>query len=146
MKEPSGVSHFRHVSCLLLASLLIAGINWWLNPHRPAWNEETLAAGEIGLTTALGSGDSVFWIDARSESAYKAGRIGEAVLLNEDHWEELLPEVVARWRPGQTVVVYCSSLTCHASHEVAKRLREEVGMDTVYVLKGGWETWLARKK
>ena len=39
------------------------------------------------------------------------------------------------------IVVYCSSKKCHSSEEVARRLREEVGLKTVYVLRGGWEAW-----
>jgi len=39
------------------------------------------------------------------------------------------------------VVVYCSSLSCQASQEVAEKLREEVGLQSVFVLQGGWEAW-----
>jgi len=39
------------------------------------------------------------------------------------------------------VMVYCNSRKCHASEEVAHRLREEVGLRPVYVLRGGWEAW-----
>jgi rhodanese-related sulfurtransferase len=46
------------------------------------------------------------------------------------------------WSPDKRTVVYCSTQACHASHEVAKRLREEAGLQNVYVLHGGWEKWL----
>ena len=125
-------------------ALVLAGGNTALNPHRPAWSEEAPTAGEVELKTALAV-DSVLWVDARGFADFAAGRIKDAVLLNEDTWEDALPAVLERWQPGQTVVVYCSSRQCHSSHEVARRLRTEVGLDNVIVLKGGWETWLAQK-
>jgi hypothetical protein len=39
-------------------------------------------------------------------------------------------------------VVYCSSLSCNASREVARRLRREAQLPDVFVLEGGWEAWL----
>jgi rhodanese-related sulfurtransferase len=50
--------------------------------------------------------------------------------------------MLAAWSPENRTVVYCSSQSCAASHEVARRLREEAGLDNVYVLHGGWEAWL----
>jgi rhodanese-related sulfurtransferase len=44
------------------------------------------------------------------------------------------------------VVVYCSSLSCNAALEVAKRLRDEAQLKNVYVLEGGWEEWLKEKR
>jgi rhodanese-related sulfurtransferase len=131
---------------LLCLSVVLASANAWLNPHRPAWSREVLAEGEIGLTEALAAGDSALWIDARPEAQFRAGRIGDALPLNEDDWDRLLPRVFEQWRPGRRVIVYCSSDQCQASHEVARRLREEMGMEDVYTLKGGWEAWLAHQK
>jgi len=42
-------------------------------------------------------------------------------------------------------VVYCSSLNCNASREVARRLRDEAQLKNVFVLEGGWEEWLKKK-
>ena len=46
---------------------------------------------------------------------------------------QMNPAVVDAWAPGDKVVVYCSSLSCQASHEVGRRLREQVGMENVFV-------------
>lgn len=144
-RSPSHVTVLRLVG-LLGCSVLLASGNAWLNPHRPAWSREVLAEGEIGLAEALAAGDSALWIDARPEPQFRAGRIDDALPLNEDDWDRLLPHVFEQWRPGRRVIVYCGSQQCHASHEVARRLREEMGMEDVYTLKGGWEAWLAHQK
>jgi rhodanese-related sulfurtransferase len=68
-----------------------------------------------------------------------------AIQLNEDRWNELLPQMLQAWSPGKKVIVYCSSQACGASREVAHRLRNEAGLTNVVVLEGGWEAWLARK-
>ena len=134
------------LASLLIFALVLASANAWLNPHRPAWNVETLGEGEVGLAEALAAGESAMWIDARPEAQVRAGRIGNALPLNEDDWDRLLPRVFEQWRPGRRVIVYCGSQQCQASHEVARRLREEMGMEEVYTLKGGWEAWLAHQK
>ncbi|NDC74504.1 rhodanese-like domain-containing protein [bacterium] len=131
---------------LLCLSVVLASANAWLNPHRPAWNLDVLAEGEIALTDAMAVGDTALWIDARPETQYRAGRIGGALPLNEDDWNGQIQRVLEQWRPGRRVIVYCSSQQCQASHDVARRLREEMGMEEVYTLKGGWEAWLAHQK
>jgi rhodanese-related sulfurtransferase len=126
--------------------MLPAAVAGMFHPKRPAWSAETLAPGEVALPTALGWGDKVLWLDARSEKEFDASHIPGGMLLNEDDWDDLLPRMLAAWRPGRIIVVYCSSLRCQASQEVAERLRKEARLPEVYVLKGGWEAWLAAKK
>jgi rhodanese-related sulfurtransferase len=58
----------------------------------------------------------------------------------------MLPRMLASWSPEKRVVVYCSSESCGASREVARRLREEARLQNVFVLEGGWEAWLGEKK
>ena len=81
------------------------------------------------------------WLDARPDEEFAAGHIPGAKLLNAEHWDSLLPEVLNAWTPGQKVIVYCSKQSCDASHEVARRLREEANLKNVFVLEGGWEAW-----
>jgi rhodanese-related sulfurtransferase len=66
--------------------------------------------------------------------------------LNEDRWNELLPTLLAQWSLEKKIVVYCSSQSCNASREVAKRLRNEAQLKNVFVLDGGWEQWLKDKR
>ena len=130
---------------LVLAAIPATGAALF-HPKRPAWNVETLAPGEILLQTALDENEKVLWLDARPAADYKAAHIPGAMPLNEDDWNTLLPAVLAAWSSGKIIVVYCSSLQCHSSEAVAKRLREEAKLQDVFVLKGGWESWLAARK
>ena len=59
--------------------------------------------------------------------------------------QENLPAVLHAWPTGKPAIVYCDSLACEASEDVAKRLRE-FGVAPVFVLKGGWQAWLAATK
>ena len=81
--------------------------------------------------------EQVLWVDARSAADFTSAHVPGAVRLTEDNWDELLTELLKAWEPDCVVVVYCSSQKCHASEEVAKRLREEVGLKPVYILRGG---------
>ena len=71
----------------------------------------------------------------------KQGHVPDAVLLNEDRWDELFENFLDSWQPQSNVVVYCSRLECDSSKAVASRLIEDMGIDRIYVLKGGWEAW-----
>ncbi len=68
------------------------------------------------------------------------------VLLNEDRWNELLPQMLAVWSPEKRVVVYCGSESCGSSREVARRLRNDAQLKNVFVLEGGWEAWKGNQK
>jgi rhodanese-related sulfurtransferase len=96
---------------------------------------------EVTLAQEKGWGAAVLWIDARPQEEYEKGHIPGALSLNEDDWNNLLPAVLAAWSPERKLVVYCSRVSCNASHGVAERLRNEAGLKNVYVLPGGWEEW-----
>jgi rhodanese-related sulfurtransferase len=137
---------FRQILVLLILAAIPATGAALLHPKRPSWREDTLAPGEILLQTALDEKDKVLWLDARPAADFQQSHIPGAMLLNEDNWDNLLPQVLSAWRSGKIVVVYCSSMQCQAGTEVARRLREEAKLPDVHVLKGGWEAWLAAKK
>ena len=91
-------------------------------------------------------GKHTLWVDARSRAEFERGHIPGAVLLNEQEWEGTLDAFLDAWRRDLKVVVYCSSASCDASHEVASRLKNEAQIANVFVLKGGWETWQASQR
>ncbi len=99
----------------------------------------------VTLTHARAWGENTIWVDARSDEEFAHGHVPGAILLNEDHWNELLPQFLQKWSPEKKVVVYCSSQSCNASREVARRLRVEAQLKNVFVLEGGWEEWLKKK-
>lgn len=114
------------------------------HPKKPAWTREALGPGEVTLETALSLPNRV-WLDARRASDFSAGHIPGALPLNEDAWNALLPAVAMQYQPGQNLVVYCDSLECDTSQRVAERLRRELGAEKVFILKGGWQTWLKNR-
>jgi rhodanese-related sulfurtransferase len=111
-----------------------------------SWHSPVPASEMVTVARALGWGGNAIWIDARPEAEFAKEHVPGAILLNEDRWNELLPQMLATWSPEKRVVVYCSSESCGSSREVARRLREEARLKNVFVLEGGWEAWLAEKK
>jgi rhodanese-related sulfurtransferase len=130
----------RQIGFLCLLSAVPALLSAAFHPHRPPWNQETLAPGEVTLTTAEGWGAGTLWVDARPVAAYEAGHAPGAVHLDLVNWETDFPKFLDRWQPGQRVLVYCSAASCHLAEEIAERLRQS-RIEPVFVLKGGWETW-----
>ena len=129
---------------LALLALVPAVATALLHPKRPAFAER-IREGEITVAGAMANSADCVWIDARSAAHFAKQHIPGALALNEDAWDELLPAVLQAWPTGRTAIVYCDSRACEASEDVAKRLRE-FGVAPVFVLKGGWEAWLAAQK
>jgi len=114
--------------------------------QRIHWDEAQLTENEVTLQQANEWGESTLWIDARPDEQFEKQHIPGAISLNEDRWNELLPQTMTAWSPEKRLVVYCSSQSCALSREVARRLRDEAGLKNVYVLHGGWEAWLEAQK
>jgi len=133
------------VLILGLAFLPAGGQALYLRDKVP-WRSPVPASEMVTIANAIGWGGSAIWIDARPEEEFAKGHVQGAILLNEDRWNELLPQMLAMWSPEKRVVVYCSSESCGSSREVARRLRKEAQLKEVFVLEGGWEAWLAKKK
>jgi rhodanese-related sulfurtransferase len=128
------------LTILLLAVIPAIGTGVW-HPKRPSWQSD-----EVTVAVARSWGASALWVDARADADFENGHIPGALPLNEERWDDLLPGVVDAWDPGRKIVVYCSSLSCQTSRDVARRLREEVSLPNVFVLQGGWEAWEAAQK
>ena len=127
---------FRQAAVLLLLALAPAVTAAFFHPKKPAWRSDETT---LGLAEAMQP--PPLWIDARPRADYDRKHVPGALPLREDDWNALLPTVLDAWNLEQPVIVYCSSSSCQASREVARRLREEVGLNPVYVLRGGWEAW-----
>jgi rhodanese-related sulfurtransferase len=119
--------------------------------NKVSWQSRLSASEIVTVDQARSWGDNVMWVDARSAEDFESDHIPGAILLNEDSWNELLPQFLEQWSPDKGVVVYCSAQSCNAAAEVARRLREEAqlkdneGKNCVFVLEGGWEDWLKRR-
>jgi rhodanese-related sulfurtransferase len=111
-----------------------------------SWQSPVASSEMVTVAQAQNWGGNALWVDARPDEEFAHDHVPGAVSLNEDRWNELLPQVLATWSPGKRIVVYCSSQGCNASREVARRLRNEARLQDVFVLTGGWEEWLKAKR
>jgi rhodanese-related sulfurtransferase len=119
------------ILALALIPAVAAGL--W-HPKRPAWPSDE-------VTVATAERWNPLWIDARPAADFARAHVPGALSLNEDQWEVSIGAVLDQWDPNRKVVVYCSSLSCQLSHDVARRLRQDMDMQNVFVLQGGWEAW-----
>jgi rhodanese-related sulfurtransferase len=111
-----------------------------------SWRSAIAPSEMVNVDQARTWGGNVIWVDARPDDEFARDHVPGAMSLNEDRWNELLPQFLATWSPGKKIVVYCSSLSCNASREVARRLRKEAQLPDVFVLEGGWEAWLKKNR
>jgi rhodanese-related sulfurtransferase len=110
-----------------------------------SWQSPIPASEMVTLTQAHAWGENTIWVDARPDEEFRRDHVPGAISLNEDRWNDLVGPFLATWSPDKKVVVYCSSQSCNASREVARRLRDEAQLKNVFVLEGGWEEWLNEK-
>ena len=110
-----------------------------------SWVSRIPASDIVDLDLVRSWGEQVMWVDARPAPEYAENHIPGAICLNEDRWTDLLPEFLGQWSPGKKVVVYCSTKSCNLAGDVARRLKEEAQLKDVYVLEGGWESWLRNR-
>jgi rhodanese-related sulfurtransferase len=136
----------KEILILIATAALLAAISGVFHPHRPSFQHKVLASDEVELATAMRWGHKILWVDARSEANFEKDHIPGSILLNEDHWDGFLPVLLDVWKPDRVIIVYCGSNSCQASRSVARRLRDEVGLNPTYVLEGGWEAWKAAQK
>ena len=88
------------------------------------------------------SGEALF-IDARSEDAFKQGRIPGAFSVPYDSLGEGDPEILKYLPTDQMLVIYCDGADCHASKAVYERLRElGFSEEHMKIFHGGWNEWL----
>lgn len=112
-----------------------------------SWQAPVPPSEMVTVDLARNWGENVIWVDARPDNEFEQDHIPGAILLNEDRWNEMLPQFLATWSPEKKVVVYCSTKSCNLAMQVARRLRNqtEPPMQNVFVLEGGWEEWLKQK-
>jgi rhodanese-related sulfurtransferase len=110
-----------------------------------SWQSPVRASEMVDVDQARAWGNNVTWVDARPDEEFARDHVPGSISLNEDRWNELLPGLLNVWSPDKKVIVYCSSQSCNASREVARRLRDEAQLKNVFVLKDGWEAWLKKR-
>lgn len=88
---------------------------------------------------------NILWLDSRKKSKYESGTIDGAIWVSYKDWEGSLMKIFESFEPGQNIIVYCNP-TCSTSRNLAKQLRQEMGQENIYYLKGGYEAWLKLQK
>ena len=133
---------------LILAALsLLPGVGQAIYFHdKISWQSPIPRSELVSVDQARAWGENVTWVDARPDQDFARDHVRGALSLNEDRWNELLPQFLAGWSPGKKVVVYCSAESCDLAREVAERLRKEAQIPDVFVLEGGWEAWVKRSR
>ena len=132
---------------ILLGISLIATIATAIwHPRRPSWffvESPEVLRWQIDVEKARGliQEGNVLLIDARSRKKFEEGHLASAILLNQQEWGDLMFEHMDRLQDAmrQTVIVYCDGTDCRKSQEIAQQLRELIGLEPVYVLKGDWK-------
>ncbi len=111
-----------------------------LHPNAPEWKSGGGGGiTEVSMESARDLLPDVVWVDARSREEFDAAHIAGAVWLYEGEWDSLLDDFLDEWDGRQVVVAYCGAGDCKASQSVAKRLKQEVGVEKIVVLRGGWD-------
>jgi rhodanese-related sulfurtransferase len=138
----------RQSAALLALALLPAAVQALYLRDKIPWQSRVAESDLISVEVARGWGANALWVDARPAEEFERDHIPGAVLLNEDRWNELLPQFLGQqWSPEKKIVVYCSAASCNLAEDVARRLRGEAKLpNEIKILKGGWEAWLAQKK
>ncbi len=113
---------------------------------RVSWQSPVPTSELVTVDQGRAWGDTAIWVDARPDEEFARDHVPGALSLNEDRWNELLPQFLQKWSPEKRIVVYCSSQSCNAAREVAKRLRDEAQLKNVFLLQGGWEEWLKKNR
>ncbi len=118
---------------ILLVALVPALLMAWFHPPKPP------VINMVTLDAVIAWKTSCIWIDARPQVEFEKDHIPGAMSLNETTWDQQIGAVLASWNAQARLVVYCDE-RCSASVDVARRL-EGMGIQPVFVLKGGWESW-----
>jgi len=135
----------RQVAWLVGLALTASVLSVWLHPKRPAWYrvagslDERWRVSAEGLASLLDEGRQVVLVDTRSREELEQGRREGAILLNLEEWGDLMFEQMDALQDASraTVVVFGGDDRA-VRFEVAKRLRELLGLDPVLVFEGDW--------
>lgn len=134
---------FRNLTRLILvlaASAIPATIQFFIYP-REAFGPVTNGEGPtLTAQSARRLMKPILWVDARTEAEYQRGHIEGAVWFYNHDIDTGVDQLLEKWNPGDILIVYCSSIRCDSSTELAVRLRK-AGFPEVYVLEGGWKEW-----
>ena len=123
---------------LTLMALPLAGLNAWLNPHRPVVPGGAVSEYALQLSDLLDELDAVLWVDTRAAHAFQKGHPAGAIHFDPNEVEAGLLALFDAWQPYLRTVVYCDGALCGTSERVAQELRELYAIEGAVFLVGGW--------
>ncbi len=135
---------FLQFGFILLLSVVVSTVLAWVHPWDRAELQVYEGENALEIQEVLSFDETPLWVDAREQTMYDQGTIPGAIHLNHDNFEQNILFLLEKWQPGSRIVVFCDTLICDKSREIADRLEQEMGLTDVYVLKGGWESWKRR--
>jgi rhodanese-related sulfurtransferase len=103
-----------------------------------------LAEGAISLAEMkrLFDEGTAIILDARDPAEYAEGHIPGAINIPYDRIPEYFDVLNSQVPMDAHVVVYCRSLTCDFSDQLATELKI-IGYQNISVFSGGWDQWTA---
>jgi len=128
-------------------ALVAATLSAFFHPKRPAWykteSDDVIrwSINEAQAAEWIKKGE-VVWVDARPAKKFTEAHYPGAISLDVENWAELMFEQQEKLQDaiGKPVIVYCDGTRCEKSREVAAKLRELLGLDPVFLLKGNWQS------
>ena len=137
----------RQSALLIALALLPAAVQAVYLRDKIPWPSRVAEGDFVDVETARGWGSNAIWIDARPAEEFEREHVPGAISLSDDRWNEALAQfLTTEWSPEKKIVVYCGAASCNLAEEAARRLREQARLpNEIRVLKGGWESWLAKK-
>ena len=105
--------------------------------------DEPLRPGEVRFAEAWAWGEAAIWVDSRPVAKFSRRHIPSAISLSAEEWDGQVSKFLDAWDPEKKVIVY-GDRTGDTAATVALRLKEELKIEGVWILHGGFETWLQR--
>lgn len=112
----------RKFSEILSAALVLGFLNYLLNPNRPLL-VETLKFHDCG--------ESGGWIFVAASNDIERQKFQNIIFLDDLSFESEISKLLEIWAPGKNVGI----LQSPKSQEIAKKLKNEYGIDRVYILE-----------
>jgi|GEM_PF-2187553 len=83
-------------------------------------------------------------IDVRPNFIFTKKHIPEAINIPYRHGKKIpesLKNLLTTHPPNEIIIVYCDSKICNLAKHLARILKDKYKENTIYYLKGGFETW-----
>lgn len=109
---------------ILIFSAFIGFINFCVNPNKPAYIKEI----SFGL---LAKNSDWIFIDTQTNDENSE----KLFSLNESNFESQISVFLDLWTPEKKVGILQNQIDIHSNFKIAKKLKNDFGIDEVYIVK-----------